>query len=310
MGARRLVVESASLSLPAIAVHGGAGTWRLLEERGEEVRRPVHAALAGALEAGWDVLSRGGDALSAVVEAVALMEDSGLFNAGRGSVPTTAGAVEADASVMDGATRRFGGVCATTWPANPVRAALAVSGLGGGPAPVLLAGAGADEVAMQAGLAPMPFLGRKVVPSGTPPSTPPSTPPDATTGTVGAVAVGPSGGLAAATSTGGLAGQRPGRVGDSAVAGAGTWADETVAVSATGTGEAFILAGFARRVAWSLRGGSGLEASLVAAIDAVVEWGGTGGTIAITPGGRLSMVFMTPAMARGWRAGEGSSIEI
>lgn len=308
MVARRLVVESANLSVPAIAVHGGAGAWRLLEEGGDEVRRLVNAAMAEALAAGWDVLSRGGDALHAVVEAVALMEDSGLFNAGRGSVPTTAGTVEADASVMDGATKSFGGVCATTWPANPVRAALAVAALGGRPAPVLLAGAGADEVAREAGLAPMTSLGSKLVPPSAPNA--PNAAPSGSTGTVGAVAVGPSGGLAAATSTGGLAGQRPGRVGDSAVAGAGTWADERVAVSGTGTGEAFILAGFARRVAWSLREGSGLEPSLVAAIDAVVEWGGTGGALAMTPGGKFCTVFTTPAMARGWRAGEGTSIEI
>jgi L-asparaginase / beta-aspartyl-peptidase len=309
-----ILIEGAGLSVPAIAVHGGAGTFKVLDEGGDSARVALEGALAAALEAGWRALSSGRDALAAAVEAVASMEDSGLFNAGRGSVLTTAGTLEADAGVMDGATRRAGGVCCTSWPANPVRAALAVARLSatpapgtgpvetgpvetgpiGTPAPVLLAGPGADEFARAAGLPAMPFLDKPGPLLG----------PEAT-GTVGAVAVDREAHVAAATSTGGLKGQRPGRVGDSAVPGAGTWADdETAAVSGTGTGEAFLLAGFAHRVDSSLRTGTELEAALAGALEAVIALGGLGGAIAISPLGELRTAFCTRAMARGWRDGQ------
>ena len=315
-GGRRVVVESSVLAWPAVAVHGGAGTFTVLRDGGPEARAALEATLEAALRSGWAVLSAGGAALEAAVEAVATMEDSGLFNAGKGSVPTTAGAVETDAGVMDGATGRAGGVCALTWPANPVRAALAVARLTGDPVPVLLAGAGGDELAKAQGLAPMSggtarrptnsakskgaalragsAQGQAAGGSGGP-----------GTGTVGAVALDAAGHLAAATSTGGLAGQRPGRVGDSAIPGAGTWADDrTVALSATGTGEAILLSGFAHLVDRSLREGTRLEGAVVAALDAVLQRGGTGGVIALSPRGELAFAFATPTMARGWRAAD------
>jgi len=261
----------------------------------------MEAALAASLTAGWSVLSHGGPALDAVVEAVAAMEDSGLFNAGRGSVPTTAGRLETDAAVMDGRTGAAGGVCAATWPANPVRAALLVSqGAAGGGGEgrfqaILLAGAGADRLAREAGLAPMP---------APPPGAGAEGEDGAAAGTVGAVAVDGASHVAAATSTGGRPGQPPGRVGDSPIIGAGTWADNaTAAISATGTGEAFVLAGFAHLVDWAARRGSALDDAMAAALAAVSARGGSGGGIAIGTSGQFSLLWDTPAMARGWRDG-------
>ena len=117
--------ESGSLAPPALLVHGGAGTFERLREAGARAR--LEAGLASALAAGWAVFDGGAGGLAAAVEAVASLEDSGLFNAGRGAAKNSDGRVETDASVMDGATKAAGGVGAATWPANPVRAALLVA---------------------------------------------------------------------------------------------------------------------------------------------------------------------------------------
>ena len=126
--------------------------------------------------------------------------------------------------------------------------------------------------------------------------------PSSAAGTVGAVAVDASGHVASATSTGGRTGQRRGRVGDSPIPGAGTWADdETVAVSATGEGEAFLVAGFAHAVDWGLREGSTLAEAVARAMEAVTRRGGEGGVIALTTSGEVLCAFDTRAMARGWK---------
>jgi L-asparaginase / beta-aspartyl-peptidase len=349
------VLESGDLVAPALLVHGGAGTFERLGDEGARAR--LEGGLARALAAGWDVLAQEGGALRAAVEAVASLEDSGLFNAGRGSCVTSEGGVETDASVMDGGTGAAGAVASTTFPANPVRAALLVASLtfeemapsfatappGGaataGPKsqrtgmansarrPLLLAGPGADRLAEAAGLAPMPTrattapgtdgqtVTRGTVTGG---SVTGGTVTGGTVtggtgpapgrgfsglGTVGAVALDRGGHLGAATSTGGLAGKPPGRVGDSAIVGSGTWADDaTVAVSATGVGEAFILAGFAHRVDWSVRAGARVGGAVTQALDAVSRYNGSGGAIALTPSGQFAAIFGTRAMARGWRS--------
>jgi L-asparaginase / beta-aspartyl-peptidase len=250
--------------------------------------------MESALRAAWAVLDGGGPALTAVVDAVAVLEDSGKFNAGRGGARTISGELELDAAVMDGRTGRAGAVCATSWPRNPVRVARAVADAGGPPErPVLLAGAGADLFAAGTGLLEMdasPPQAAVLGESGSP------------TGTVGAVAVDSSGHLAAATSTGGREGQLRGRVGDSPIIGAGTWADdETAAVSATGEGEAFLIAGFAHLMDWSLRNGSSLDDAVFRSMEEVARRGGTGGTLAMTSSGELVCAFGTRAMARGWK---------
>ena len=161
---------------------------------------------------------------------------------------------------------------------------------------MLLAGAGADSVARAAGLVEM---ATEIVPVGTE-----VRPGDLTSpGTVGAVALDGSGHVAAATSTGGRPVKPPGRVGDSSIIGAGTWADDaTAAVSGTGTGEAFILAGFAHYVDWVMRGGSSLDHALTTALKGVSARDGSGGAIAITASGQFAAIFGTPAMARGWKS--------
>ncbi|MGC8626120.1 MAG: isoaspartyl peptidase/L-asparaginase family protein [Acidimicrobiales bacterium] len=302
-----LTCEAGKLERPALVLHGGAGTFARLSQPGGDISRAdLEEALTAALRTGWDVLSSGGPSLAAAVEAVAFMESSGLFNAGRGAVATTAGTVETDASVMDGATGAAGAVCAATWPANPVRAALALARYPVEPSgprwrPLLLAGAGADHFAQEVGLEPSPGLAREGPETGL----------SAGAGTVGAVALDRSGTVAAATSTGGRAGQPPGRVGDSAIVGAGTWADNgTAAISATGAGEAFIMAGFGHLADWFMRNGASLPDALRAALGAVSKRGGTGGAIAVAPSGDFAAIFGTPAMARGWQSPAGPVVRI
>jgi L-asparaginase / beta-aspartyl-peptidase len=346
----KYVHESGKLRAPALLVHGGAGTFERLHEEGARAR--LEEGIATAVAVGWEVLERGGAALLAAVEAVASLEDSGLFNAGRGSTLTSDGTLETDASVMDGATKAAGAICAATFPANPVRAALLLAtptlnqttagprgapnaASAGGPAAepkrpdggawhaLLLAGAGADRLAEAGGLTSMAIAGRTGVRAvaGTAaggraidaqPADAASVPSERDgAGTVGAVALDGRGHLAAATSTGGLAGKPPGRVGDSAIIGAGTWADDrTVAVSATGVGEAFILAGFAHRVDWSIRTGADLDDAMASALDEVSLHNGSGGAIALTPSGRFAAIFGTRAMARGWRSAGDLAVHI
>lgn len=294
------------LSLPAIVVHGGAGSFDRLRSAAD-VRR-LEAGLDAALAAGWAVLAAEGSALEAAVEAVAYFEDSARFNAGRGAVPTSEGTYELDAGVMDGTSGKVGAVCAATWPANPVRVARKVAEIGGPPdGPVLLAGAGADRFAEAWGF-------ERMTPEMRASATGETKDGDGALsehGTVGAVALDAGGRLAAATSTGGRQGQHPGRVGDSPVPGAGVWADAaTAAVSATGAGEAFVVAGFGHRIDWGMRHGLALAAAVEAGLEAVARLGGDGGGIALAPDGSFAASFNSRAMARGWRDRSGSVVRI
>ncbi len=299
--------DGGRLSCPALLVHGGAGAFeRVTAGDGEEV---LLEALYDAIDAGWAVLSERGPATAAAVEAVATLEDGGHFNAGRGAVPTTEGRVELDASVMDAATGAFGALCAATYPANPVRAALAIAQLGGVPdGPVLLAGSGADRFCEDQRLMKMEASWLKRLEGGSSASAVLSR-----EGTVGAVALDFAGGIGAATSTGGRLGQRPGRVGDSPIPGAGVLAvpagsrGSQVGVSATGAGEAFLVSGFAHKVAWLLDAGHDLAGAVEEALRAVSALSATGGAIALTSDGTFVTSFTTPAMARGWRC-DGESV--
>ena len=196
--------------------------------------------MRGLVEAGRERLAEGASALEVVVETVAALEVSGLYVAGRGASPNTAGVYELDASVMDGRSRRAGAVAALQGFASPIRAALAVME----ETPhVLLVGEGAAAFAARQGLEriadPEAWFTRVGWRSaGTLP-----------TGTVGCVVRDATGGLAAATSTGGVFGKMAGRVGDSPVPGAGVWADDTLAVSCTGAGEMFLRAAVAVQAA-------------------------------------------------------------
>ncbi len=307
----------------AIAVHGGSGTitrTSLAPERESALR----AALAEALEAGRRILARGGSSVDAVVAAVKVLEDSPLFNAGRGAVLTADGTVEMDASVMEGAQRRAGAVAGVTAVRNPVEAARAVMDRSGH---VLLAGPGADRFAREQGLATAdaswfrtPERVRQLERARARERTPPDHDAPAggsgktgaaagedKLGTVGAVALDQAGNLAAATSTGGLTNKRPGRVGDSPLVGAGTWAENgVVAVSATGTGEMFIRGATAHDIAARVKyAGLTPKAAAEAALAQVGAIGGRGGVIVLDGRGEVTFAFTTEGMYRGSVRGSG-----
>jgi L-asparaginase / beta-aspartyl-peptidase len=289
---------------PVLAVHGGAG--RIVpEEFSAERVAAARRGLGQSLTAGMTVLRDGGSALDAVVAAVLILEDDEQFNAGRGAVLTAAGGVEHDAAVADGATRRAGAVTCVSGIRNPVLAARAV--LERTPH-VLMSGAGAQELARREGLTFVPTdwfvtARRREQLTGIPPShqDEPQEESEFTGGTVGAVALDGEGHLAAATSTGGTTGQLTGRVGDTPLVGAGTWADDrSCAVSATGDGEALILSVFAHEVDALVRlAGLSLGAACQRALQEVAGRAGTGGCIAVGTDGTVAMPFTSAGMFRG-----------
>ena len=280
----------------AIVVHGGAGGLPRDAERIERMR----SGAAAAVEAGHAVLAAGGAALDAVEAAVVVLEDDPEFNAGRGAALTEYGRVELDASMMDGTTRAAGAVAAVRGVRNPIRAARAVLEEG---RHVLLVGTPATEFAATAGLAFeaetwfVTERERQALANAAEPAR----------GTVGAVARDGEGRLAAATSTGGVSGQRLGRVGDSPLVGAGTWADDsTVAVSCTGHGESIIRSALAHEVDALLRHrGLGLQEACELAIEDLGRWGQDGGLIAVSSHGEVAATFNSPGMTRAWRVGSG-----
>jgi L-asparaginase / beta-aspartyl-peptidase len=272
----------------ALALHAGAGVMRR-----DKPGAPQRAALETALETGYEVLRNGGRSLDAVTAAVIVLEDSPLFNAGRGSCFNAKGEIEMDASIMDGATLAAGAVAAVKRVRNPVLAARAVMEQS---PHVLLAGKGAEQFARKHGLklvSPRYFRteGRlAALRRGL----------QRHHGTVGAVALDAQGNLAAATSTGGYTGKLAGRVGDSPIIGAGTYADNrTCAVSGTGWGEAFIRVALAHEVSARirLRSESLIQASR-AALKAIARIGGDGGLVAVDRRGNIAMPFNSEGMFR------------
>ena len=269
---------------PVIAIHGGAGVMRR-DRPGEQQR----AVLKRALEAAYEQKT----ALDAVTAAVVIMEDSPLFNAGRGSCFNADGEIEMDASIMDGKGLRAGAVAAVKRIRNPVLAARAVMEQ---TRHVLLAGNGAEAFARRQGLKLEPesyfhtavrraALARNLKNHH---------------GTVGAVALDQDGNLAAATSTGGYTGKLPGRIGDSPLIGAGNYADNgACAVSGTGLGEAFIRAAVAYDVAARMRYRKDpLGKAAAAALANVARLGGDGGLIAVDRRGNVAMPFNSEGMYR------------
>lgn len=296
---------------PVLAVHGGAG--QLSRRQTEEPARTAYEqGLANALRAGQALLLDGASALEAACAAVASLEDNELFNAGRGAVLCADGTVELSASVMDGSDLSVGAVVGLKRVRNPVFAARAVTGHMHG----LLFGSAADAYAEKAGL-DMVAEDYFIVPArraqweklrGKGGVALDHSGPQQAHGTVGAVALDARGDLAAATSTGGLANQLPGRVGDTPVVGAGTWADNRVcAVSTTGKGDAFARIAFARRLADLIElTGLGADEAANKALDEVKGVEGDGGCILLTPDGRVRLPFNTPQMLRGWVSGHGA----
>ena len=289
----------------SLAIHGGAGTLRR-DAMTPALEAAHRVGLRAALLAGHAVLAIGGTALDAVTRAVMTLEDDPLFNAGRGAVFTSDGRLEMDAAIMDGRTRAAGAVAGVLGPRNPVLAARAVMERSG---TVMLIGEGALAFCREQGLAfeeaayfhtESRWRALQTELDRRRRGAPDMRDDAARHGTVGAVARDAAGNLAAATSTGGMTGKRPGRVGDCPVIGAGTWAEASCAISATGTGEVFIRHGAAHEIAARMRlGGQSLAQ---AAGDVVAELGrdgGDGGLIAVGADGTMAVPFNCTGMYRG-----------
>ena len=275
-----------------IIVHGGAG--QVAFDRHDRMRAGVRAAAT----AGYAILVRGGPAVDAVVAAVRVLEDDPEFNAGTGATLTRDGTVETDAAVMDGATRRIGAVAAVPDLGNAIALARAVLERG---EHAILCGRAAWDFAAEVGIEPRApgslvterardrlrdELARRGVP--------------AEGGTVGAVARDRGGRFAAATSTGGLVAKRRGRIGDSPIPGAGTWADATSAISATGDGESILRVALAHLIAMRIAGGEDVRAAVIAGLyELRTITGGSAGVISIDRHGALGLQ-LSPTMPIAW----------
>ncbi len=295
----------------SIAIHGGAGVISRAS-MSAEAERAYRADLERALDAGYAVLEAGGTSLDATVKAVRILEDSPYFNAGHGSVFSHAGINELDAAIMDGATQKAGAVAGVRHIRNPIELARMVMDR---TPHVLLSGEGAEEFALEQGVTLVPgsyfYTERrwKQLEEAQKSERMASNEEDiGYFGTVGAVARDKDGNLAAATSTGGMTNKRWGRIGDSPIIGAGTYADNaTCAVSATGSGEFFIRAVVAHEICARVRL-SGVTAA-AAARDVIhgrlKDIGGDGGVIVVDSQGVLSLEFNTEGMFRGARDSSG-----
>ena len=290
-----------------LLVHGGAGMLTR-DTVSAETDAAARAGLDAALAAGEAVLSGGGSALDAVEAAVRVLEDDATFNSGHGAVLTFDGTIELDAAIMDGRDRNAGAVAGVTRSRHPVTLARAV--MEHSPH-VLLAGTGADSFATEQGVEQVdpdwfmtPERRAQLEAMKADPDNWFDV--DMKYGTVGAVAVDPQGHVAAATSTGGVTAKRWGRVGDSPVIGAGTYADDRACgMSATGSGEFFIRVGVGHEIAARIRlAGETLQVAADAVLAETKALGGTGGVIVVGPDGDAVWSLTTPGMYRG-RVSEG-----
>ncbi len=301
------------MSKIAIAIHGGAGTLRpgLMTP---EKEKQYTADLAKAKDAGYDLLAQGGSALDAVEAAVKILEDSPLYNAGRGSVFTADGTHEMDASIMEGKTREAGAVSLVHGIQNPISLARAVMEKSDH---VFLAGSGAMDFARSQNFEKKDaayfydefrFQQWQEVKGTDKFMLDHSDDKDHKFGTVGAVALDANGDLAAGTSTGGMTNKRYGRVGDSPIIGSGTYADNRCcAVSCTGSGEYFIRAVVAYDVASLMRYANLTLAQAAKKVihENLLEINGDGGLIAIDHEGNIAMPFNTEGMYRACKSSEG-----
>ena len=294
-----------------LVIHGGAGSERIAHG-GPQHEASAKEGLEQALDAGSSILARGGNAVDAVEAAARVLEEDTCFNAGRGSVLTEHGEVELDAAIMEGRKRNAGAVSGIKTTRAPI--SLARRLMDHGPH-VFLSGEAADRFAAAAGIEQVAndfFIlperrrqleealaaGKEADPIKY--------------GTIGAVAVDLSGSVAAATSTGGITAKRWGRVGDSPLIGAGTYADDrSAAISATGSGEYFIRAVAAHQLAERIRlSCEPLQVALDAVLADIAALGGKGGLIAVAPNGDAAWGFTTPAMYRGMADATGRTVAI
>jgi beta-aspartyl-peptidase (threonine type) len=295
-----------------LMVHGGCGAMRPggLNPDQEEAAR---LGLGAALDAGERILKGGGSALDAVEAAARVLEDDPVFNAGRGSVLNYEGSIDLDAAIMDGATRDAGAVAGVKTIRCPISLARAVMEK---TSHVLLSFEGAEEFGREQGFQTVDNAwfetaerrGQldKVLGAGG------QFDADVKYGTIGVVAVDAAGHVAAATSTGGLTAKRWGRIGDSPLIGAGTFADDrSAAISATGSGEYFIRAVAAHQVADRIRlAGASLQQAVDDTLADIKEMGGTGGLIAVAPSGEAAWGFTTSGMYRGVAGPDGRQVAV
>lgn len=271
----------------ALALHGGAGA-----KRGTDYSREV-PHMQGLVEAARDRLAAGANALDVAVETVRALEDSGLYVAGRGASPNLAGDYELDASIMTGPERHAGAVAALQGFRNPVEVARLV--LEQTPH-VMLAGEGAARFARENGCAVIDDPKAWFTHAGASDDNHP--PKKLSHGTVGCVVLDADGRMAAATSTAGVFGKMPGRVGDTPIIGSGTWCDGEVAVSGTGVGEYFMLTAATAQVSWRVQAGQDLQEAVAAVLAEIGALGGDGGLIAVDHEGRLATMYNSEGMKR------------
>jgi beta-aspartyl-peptidase (threonine type) len=295
-----------------LVIHGGAGSERIAHDDPEH-EASARAGLNEALDAGSAILASGGSAVDAVEVAARSLEENPCFNAGRGSVLTEQGEVELDAAIMEGRNRAAGAVSGIKTTRAPISLARLL--MEHGPH-VFLTGAAADRFAASRRVEQvtndffiMPERRRQLeeaLAAGSSAADP------IKYGTIGAVAVDVRGDVAAATSTGGITAKRWGRVGDSPLIGAGTYADNrAAAISATGSGEYFIRAVAAHEVAARIRlGGETLQQAVDSVLADIAALGGKGGLIAIAPDGNAAWAMTTPAMYRGMADASGRTVRI
>ncbi len=293
----------------AIAVHGGAGRWNVPED----IKKKAMDVLREAVDVGYDVLARGGSAIDAVVEAITVLEDSGIFNAGTGSVLNVLGFIEMDAGLCtsDG---RVGAVCCVKYPKNPIRLARIVMEMTDH---VLVCGEGADRLARAVGLEPHPgptdFIKRRFEELKSHINAIPywkklrNVLPLLERGdTVGAVAIDNNGLLAAAASTGGVWLKLPGRVGDSPIYGAGFYASTNCAACATGLGETIVKSMACSNIVKLVDSGIELEEAcrLVISKHSEIFGKGTIGILAMDRSGKAIAMHNTELMPYAWKQGE------
>jgi beta-aspartyl-peptidase (threonine type) len=296
-----------------LVIHGGAGVIKKANISADK-ERELRAALDEALRTGSAILEKGGSAVDAVEATVRVLEDNSNFNAGKGAVFTYDGNIELDASIMDGRTRAAGAVTGVTMTKHPISLARRVMEKS---EHVFLSGDGADAFSKAQGLEQVPrayfetplrkkqleeFKTKKVSALDI----------EYKFGTVGAVAVDGDGHVAAATSTGGMTGKRWGRIGDSPIIGAGTYADDRgCAVSGTGWGEYFIRVGVAHEICARMRlDGTAPQKAADDVMAEVKALGGDGGVILVTPKGDMVSSFNTPGMYRGMASGAGRTVAL
>ena len=279
----------------ALAIHGGAGNY----DKSDQDAQVIH--LRQVARRGQSMLVGGANALDVCEELAVMLEDAGLYVAGKGTGPNSAGEYELDACIMEGATRNVGAVCALKGFKNPVKVARAVMKH---TPHIMLAGRGAENFATAQNCerveSPLEYYVIRGVTR---------LPEDLDTGTVGVVARDYKGRLAAATSTGGLLGKMAGRVGDTPLPGAGCWADERVAVSCTGQGEYFIKSVTASDISARMAyGGVNLAEAAKAALKDMQAQGGYGGVIALTRTGPPATPYTSKGMRRAWFVGDGELV--